>query len=105
MGEPPPTLRVCRGAVRWAMRLGLDELWIVCAKPHLWRCERDLKYAVSEAKAQIAVRICEEVEQYPEDEWFCSDSTQERTQSREAWDKRERIIKIMPFFVYKLVAS
>lgn len=104
-GNPPPTLRFARGAVEWAMRKNLTDLWIVAAKPHLWRCVRDLTHAIREAKAQIKIHVCEEIECYPEDEWFCADSTQERTQSRKNWKGRERVIKFMPFFVYKLIAS
>lgn len=104
-GNPPPTLRFTRGAVEWARRKNLTDLWIVAAKPHLWRCVRDLTRAIREAKAQIKIHVCEEIKQYPEDEWFCADSTQERTQSRKNWEGRERVIKLMPFFVYKLIAS
>jgi len=104
-GNPPPTLRIARGAVQWAKRHGLTELWVVAAKPHLWRALRDVQRAVREDGARIEVRVCKEVEQYPEDSWFCPYSTQDRVRSREAWDKRERILKLMPFWLYKLVAS
>lgn len=104
-GNPVPTLRLARGAVQWAKRLELKELWVSAAKPHLWRCLRDLRWAACEAGTNIEVRACEAIEQYSEDVWFCFYSTQERTRSREAWDKRERILKLMPFFLYKLIAS
>jgi len=104
-GNPPPTLRIARGAVQMARSLKLIELWVAAAKPHLWRCLRDMKAAVREAGGGIVVRVCEEIEQVSEDDWFCPDSTQERTQSREAWEKRERIVRLMPFCVYKRVAS
>lgn len=104
-GNPPPTLRIARGAVKWAKRHGLTELWIVAAKPHLWRALRDIQQAIREDGARIEVRVCTEIEQYPEDSWFCPDSTQDRVRSREVWDKRENIVKLIPFFVYKRVAS
>lgn len=105
-GNPPPSLRIARGAVQWARRNFLDEFWVVAAKPHLWRCVRDLNRAIGETNDLAArVRVCDEIEQFPEAEWFCSDSTRERTRSREAWDKRERILKLMPFFLYKFVAK
>jgi hypothetical protein len=106
-GNPPATLHIARGAVEWAKRHGLTELWVVAAKPHLWRALRDVQQAIREDGdgARIEVRICEEIEQYPENSWFCPDSTQDWVRSREAWDKRERILKLMPFFVYKRVAS
>lgn len=105
LGNPPTTLRIARGAVQWARKQELTELWVSAAKPHLWRCLRDLKRAVREAGVKIEIRACEEIEQYPEDEWFCPDSTQERTRSRKAWEKRERILKLMPFLLYKYLTS
>lgn len=104
-GNPPPTLRIARGAVQWAKRHGLTELWVVAAKLHLWRCKRDLTQTVREAGVQIAVRVCKEIEQFPENEWFCQDSTQSRARSRKNWQNRERILKFIPFFIYKHVAS
>ena len=103
-GNPPPTLRIARGAVQWAKRHRFTELWVVAAKPHLWRALRDVQQAVREVEAQIEVRACKEIEQYPKDSWFCPDSTQNRVRSREEWDKRERILKLIPFFLYKRVA-
>lgn len=104
-GNPPPTLRIARGAVRLAMRDRISKLYIVAAKPHMWRALRDTRMAVKEAGADIEVIPCEEVDQYPDHVWFCPDSTQDRTQTREAWEGRERILRIMPYFIYKRVAS
>jgi hypothetical protein len=104
-GNPPPTLRIARGAVAWAQQNKLTTLWVSAAKLHLWRCVRDLKYAIREARAQFVVRICKEIEQYPENEWYCSDSIQPRVRSRKEWRKRECILEWMPMFLYKRVAS
>lgn len=104
-GKPPPTLRIARWMIVRAAREGLQELWLVAATPHLWRCRRDLEYAVHEVKAQIKINACEGIEQYPDATWFCTDSTQKRTQSRKNWQVRERILKWLPMFVYKLVAN
>jgi hypothetical protein len=104
-GNPPPTLRIARGAVAWAQQNKLTTLWVSAAKPHLWRCVRDLKYAIREARAQIVVRICEKIDKYPESGWYCSDSTQPRVRSRKKWRRRERIFEWMPMFLYKRVAS
>lgn len=103
--NPPPTLRLARSAVLWAKRKNLTELWIVAAKPHLWRCIRDLTCAVREINLQINIHVCEEIEQYPENEWFCVNSIQKRTQSSGNWESREQIIKLMPFFLYKYIAN
>src|SRR3989338_4365355 len=104
-GSPPPTLRIARGAVKWAQRKGFRALWIVAAKPHIWRAQRDVERAVRESGAQIEVYVLREMEEYSENYWYCPDSTQERVRSREAWNKRERILNFMPFFIYKRVAS
>lgn len=104
-GNPPPTLRLARAAVQWAISRGIDHLWAIAAWPHLWRCLRDLNYAVRESRASIQIHICEEVYKYSTDSWYCLDSTQERVRSKKAWQKRDRILKLMPMFLYKLVAS
>ena len=102
--KPPPTLRMARGVVQWAKRKGFTELWVVAAKPHLWRVIRDIQQAIREVKTRIKIHTCKEIEQYTEDSWFCPNSTQDRTRSRDAWDKREKILKFTPFFIYKHVA-
>lgn len=104
-GNPPPTLRIARGAVIWAKRLGIEELWVACASPHLLRCKRDLRYAIRESGANIVVLVCPGVWDHPEEEWYSPESTQPRVRSREAWRKRERIIELMPMFLYKWWAS
>ncbi len=104
-GNPPPTLRIAQGAIQWAEQRRLNELWVAAAEPHLWRCVRDLTQSVREAGVPIAICVCQKIYRFPENEWFCPDSTQLRTRSRKDWQGRERILKLMPFFVYKLVAS
>ena len=114
-GSPSPTLRIARGAVRWAHNLGLETLIVVAAEPHMSRCFRDLEYAVREAmrgrlgkkdKAYIYVTTPRHATYHHEfHEWFCPNSEQARTRSREDWEKGERIIRSMPMWLYKLVAS
>lgn len=104
-GNPPPTLRMARGAVWWAKQREFRELWIVAAKPHLWRAIRDVEEALREAGAAIEVRACEKIEEYPGNLWFCPESTQKRVRSRKAWFMREMIPMLMPFFIYKRVAK
>jgi hypothetical protein len=104
-GNPPPTLRIARGAAQWAKLHGFAELWVIAAKPHLWRALRDIQQAVREGGTHIEVRVFDEIEQYSEDSWFCLESTQSRVRSRRLWEKRERILKLIPFFLYKRVAS
>lgn len=104
-GNPPSTWRIAQGVVQWAKQQGFKEILIVAAKPHLWRALRDVEQAVRESGEEIRIDVCEDIEKYPEDSWFCPDSTQNRVQSRKKWDKREKILKLMPFFVYKNVAK
>ncbi len=105
-GEPPPTLCIARRAVWWANRRHLTRLWVVAAKPHLWRALRDLKEVIHEAGLNIEIRACaDDIDKYPEDSWFCADSTQKRTTSRAVWEKRERALCSMPFDHYKRFVS
>jgi len=104
-GEPPSTFRFAREAVNWADQERIEKLWVVAAEPHLWRALRDVREAVREAGALVKVLPCEEIGQYSEDSWFCQDSLQKRTRSRKAWDRRERILKRMPWLLYKFIAS
>jgi hypothetical protein len=103
--NPPPTLCIARGAVQWAKQRGFNYLLIVAAKPHLWRVVRDVKKAIREAGAKIEVQTDLEIEDYPENNWFCPTSRQERTRSKVEWNKRERILKLLPFCIYKIVAK
>ncbi len=102
-GSPPPTLVIAREAVQWAKQRKINMLWISAASPHLWRCIRDLDYAIKEAKAQININICPGISNVRYTNWFCPDSTQKRTQSHDAWQKREKILRKMPMWMYRLV--
>lgn len=104
-GKPPPTLRIARGAVVWAKRLELDNFLIVAAKPHLWRCLRDLQAAVCEAGMNIDIECCKMIDPIPDYVWFCQDSTQMRTRSAKSWERRERILRMLSFFIYKMICS
>lgn len=106
-GEPPPTLRIARAAALWAKKKHIDHIWIVAAQPHIWRCERDLLRAFRETGTSIWMDRCREIDAIPipDSEWFCRESEQERTRSPGQWEKRERILRRMPFFIYKRVAS
>ena len=106
VSHPPSTFRIAWGAAQWARRQGFGELWVVAAKPLIPRCVRDIKYALRQLGAQhIELRVCPEIEEFPEEEWFCPDSTQIQTCFRKDWERRERILRHMPMWIYKLVAS
>ncbi len=104
--KPPPTLRVCRAAVEYAVQNGFKKVCVVALLPHLWRARRDMRKAVEELGADLEVFYpLDEIAKFPEEECFTPESTQERTQTREAWNGREDRIKQMPWPVYKAIAS
>lgn len=102
---PTPTLRMCRKAVQWAHSRGLDELVIVAAQPHLWRCIRDMKYAVREVNFDIAVSDSDLIYGVAPENWFRGDSEQWCTNNRIAWYLRDTILRIMPMCIYARIAS
>lgn len=104
--NPPSTLRMAHEAIHWAQKNGLEALYIVSAWPHMWRCKRDLEHARKEAGSGVRIYFREEeVCKIRYVDWFCPNSTQERTQSEKKWNKREKILKLMPFWLYELIAS
>jgi hypothetical protein len=104
-GDQPPTLRIAREAIKWAKKNDLDGLLIIAAAPHINRAMRDMKMAIKEAKQKIILIKCLDVYNYPKAIWFCSNSSQTRTKSKMEWYKREIILKILPFFIYKRIAN
>lgn len=103
---PPPTLRIARRAMLWAKKLQLERLYIVCASPHERRCYRDSTYAADEAGLSISICVLPRTDyRINDDEWFCENSTQKRTQSKKNWNKRELLVRLMPFWLYKKIAA
>ena len=106
VGTHPPTLRIARGAASWAKDCGLEKLYVVAAKPHMWRAVRDLKLAVLETgKESISVLSCEEIGMYPMGAWFSKHSQQRRTRSLLAFLPREIVLRVLPKFLYKRFAA
>ena len=99
--NPPPTLRIARGAAENARELGVDEIHVLAAKPHLWRALRDQRKAVEELGLDIEVKPVH----IPDVGWYDKDSIQKRVRSRLAWWPRELILRFMPFALYKRVAG
>ncbi len=102
-GKPPSTLRMARSAIRWAKKLKIKELWVVATRPHHWRCVRDLEEAALEKKLNTEIRVCHEIMKVPFDNWFSESSTQKRARSFKAWEIRERTLRSLPFWLYKLI--
>jgi hypothetical protein len=104
-GKPAPTLRIARAAVAWAKENRIRFIWIACARPHLWRCRRDLTQAIKEAGVHIQLRVCPLVLRSKSIVWFSPKSTQARTQNAFNWFSREVIVWLMPFWLYNKIAS
>jgi len=102
-GQPPSTLRMAREIAKWAKDRRVAVIWLVAAKPHLWRARRDLEEALAEVKWEIGVQICQEIFEYPDDSWFSPESAQARTRLEKTWKWRELILRAMPFSVYEIV--
>lgn len=105
VGGPPPTLRIAREAVHWAIMQNIDEIMVVAAQPHLSRAMRDMRMAVREWGACILVVKSPEVGLYHEDSWYSPESTQARAKSARAFLPREYVLRLMPFWLYKKLAS
>lgn len=103
--NPPPTLRIAREAMKWASMKDIEKIYIACAVPHWRRARRNCERAAEEKGLGIQFSPIFELFKYGDREWFCKDSTQPRTQSKRVWERRENILEILPFWIYKLVAS
>lgn len=98
--NPAATLEIAFQAVVWAREHGFSKLWIACAEPHLWRCKRDLLYAIRKADADIAIEVLPEVFGYPDKTWFCADSGQSFHHTRVDWNRNDRIMRAIPMWFY-----
>ena len=99
-GYPPPTLRLARGAVNWAIANSVTTLYIACAYPYLWRCRRDLNIAIKEKGANIKVKLCFGTQlSYKASNWFNTRDEKYFCYIHEA------ILRIMPVWLYKKIAS
>ncbi len=103
--DPPPTLRIARWAIQ-EMPKTVKCVSVVAAKPHIWRAIRDTKRALCEVgRSNVAIIVPCAISESKWSWWFCKESTQKGTQTPWNWLKREFILRIMPFWVYKKLAS
>lgn len=122
--EAPPTLRIARGAAQWA-RHQVDEVIVIAATPHRWRASRDTCIAFQEAVVDMPIycqefyhpkfiSFCRSFDDYADhvraansdrNYWFDPDGTQFRATSCRHWNGRERILRIMPYPLYRIVAK
>jgi len=105
VSKRPSTLKISEKAIQWAENKNITDLWIVAASPHLWRCARDVSYIVDKKNLKINIHLCKKINIYPESSWFCINSIQKRTQSKKNWKRRERIIRLIPFYIYKFITA
>ena len=98
--HPAATLEIAFQCVDWAIQRRILILWVVGAEPHLWRCIRDLRYAIRKAGVEVAIVIATEVYEIPESIWFCPDSSQSFHRTRAQWEQSDWIMRNMPMFLY-----
>lgn len=104
-GSPPPTLRIAIWAVRRAVEDGATELRVVAWPPHLKRALRDTRMVNFETGSPLKVTYQREINNIPEERWYMPDSIQERVRNHKSWRKRERILMMMPWWLYKIIAK
>jgi hypothetical protein len=100
----PPTLRIARGAAQWA-RGRVKKIIVVAAKPHLPRALRDTQNAFKEAVVNIPIEPWSDIAYTSYNTWFDPNGTQIRAASRKHWEGRERILRLMPYPLYRIVAK
>lgn len=100
-----PTLRIARGAVRWAQSRGVTELWVCAAPPHQARAMRDLRLACVEADARLKLKLCERLDQGQYGFWFSPLSSQADTRTPWIWWLRDSVLLSMPVWLYARIAS
>ncbi|OGG79140.1 hypothetical protein A3A39_00775 [Candidatus Kaiserbacteria bacterium RIFCSPLOWO2_01_FULL_54_13] len=99
------TMQMAFGAVDWAQKNGIDELWIVAARSHLARALRDVRFAVRKAGASIEVRAAPEVGNFSDADWFRKESGQLRTRSRFFWLCYNTALFLVPMGIYLRIAG
>lgn len=101
--KPAPTLIIAKQSVPHILAQKCSKVLLLAARPHLPRAGRDQALAHWDAGIDVPIEIPDEILRYSYDSWFCSDSTQARTQSREQWEKRETFALRLPIPLYRLV--
>ncbi|OGM97530.1 MAG: hypothetical protein A2735_02240 [Candidatus Yanofskybacteria bacterium RIFCSPHIGHO2_01_FULL_41_21] len=108
-GKPPSTLQIAKKAVKWAEANFFENLIVVAAGPHMWRCLRDIRRVAREEAG--AWYFGAEIYPHPgmcfykKEDWFCMDSTQPWTATEKEWQKRDWAIQFMPWWLYKRMAA
>jgi hypothetical protein len=104
--KPLSTLQVARAAVDWAERNHLTDIEVVAAKPHLPRVMRDLRNTIAEKLSSIRICPARQMRGWSDrDVWFSESSLQPWTRNAVAWDRRERILLLMPFWFYRRITA
>ncbi len=103
---PPPTLRIARFAAAKAKELGLTELHVVAAPPHIWRCMRDMRMAMKETCLDATLSACGQdifLEEHSPSYWFYAKGEQYCTRYRWWWTIRDAILFFTPLWLYKRI--
>ena len=106
----PPTLRIARWAIPLiASEFRYDSLIVIAADPHIDRCMRDSNYVLHNSRitryTNMKIKSWPTSEKYTDQDWFCADSQQPRTRTRQAWEKRESVLMVMPMWIYSRLAG
>ncbi len=104
-GTPWPTLRLARAYVRKAKDLKCDRVVIAAAQPHVWRCIRDVRMACEEERWRMDLVLGEGTTFKKVVYWYSSQSTQWWTTNARLWWLRETMLRAMPKFLYRSLAS
>lgn len=103
---PSPTLRMARAFVQRAKEKNVKFVFVFSAQPHEWRVMRDLRKANKEAGIPISEFVIPDVVRKNSNrEWFDPNSKQIHTRTKRNWLKRDILLWLMPFFIYKRIAS
>ncbi len=105
---PPPTLRIARFAALSAKRIGLTELHIVAAPPHIRRCMRDMRMAMREVGLDATLSAYGQdifLEEHSPSYWFYPKGERYCTQHRLRWVIRESILQTIPWRIYRRIAG
>lgn len=103
--SPPSTLRIVMEALEWARGRKIEEIEVVAAMPHMRRCIRDIELGAKELGLRIRVHQNTLVGMYHYESWFDQFSTQWWTRTQLGWRIREGITWLLPWEIYRIVAS
>lgn len=95
--DTPTTLAIAQSAFLWAQANALEKVIIVAARPHKWRCLRDVTRVFGD---QIEVENYNKTDSLTNSVWFNKNSRQLYTRRPVYWWARELFIRTLPYTLY-----